>query len=118
MSDAKRVFLAPATFLENINGIGAFFYRGTVVDPAVISDDQAADLEAKGLIGLVDVEDGVPVVADVPEGVPDESWTVAQIDAYIVTEGITVPAGSNKGEKLRVILDVLAAREGRPDDLP
>jgi len=118
MSAGKRVFLAPATFIEGINGIGAFFYRGTVVDPNVISADDIAKLEANGIISTVEFEGETPVVADVPAGVPDESWTVAQIDAYIVQEGIAVPAGSNKGEKLRVILEALAAREADEGDLP
>jgi hypothetical protein len=88
-----------------VNGVGQFVYRGSAL-PGGLSDERVAALEAKGLVGALSTEDGVAVTPSVPEGDPSESWTVAQIDAYLVDHAL--PVTGRKSEKLAAIE---AARE-------
>ena len=43
-------------------------------------------------------------VVEIPGGVPDETWTVKQIDAYAEREGIDLGDASNKAEKLSAVI--------------
>jgi hypothetical protein len=100
----EKVVLADVLFLE-VNGVGMFVYRGSRL-PEGLSDERVAALETKGLAGVLPVEGGVAVTPVVPEGDPSESWTVAQIDAYLVDHAL--PVTGRKSEKLAAIE---AARE-------
>lgn len=110
---AELIFLAPSLFLE-VNGVGRYFFRGTEVPEEGLDPNVVRKLESLGHIGPREVEGGVVLEIEIPEGEPTSKWTVAQVDAYALREGIDLAGLATKAEKLRLLADVRETEAAPP----
>lgn len=85
----------------------AHIVRSGDVIPAGVDAAVLAKLVERRLIEKVEVAD------EIPEGVPSDKWSHAQLDAYAQREDIDFAGATKKDDKLAVIAKALAERAGQ-----
>lgn len=88
------------------DGSHVYLYQGAQV-PEGLRDGEAERFENEGL-AVRAIEPEVPVVpaaveTPLPEGEPDETWKVDQIEAYAASKDIDLSTVKLKAEKLDLI---------------
>lgn len=100
---AALIVKVPLVIAKAPNQADIYLYQGAVL-PTDLLAGEADRLLAEGFVDSVpDAEEiaapaGPAAVA--PDGLPDDSWKVEEIDAYAEAHGVTFAAGTKKAEKL------------------
>lgn len=99
---AALIVTAPLVLATALDGSHVYLYRGAGVPSEGLLPGEAERFESEGL-AVRAPESEVVVETALPEGVPDDSWKVEQIEAYAAANSIDLSTAKLKAEKLELI---------------
>lgn len=86
----------------------AHIYTNHSSGQVVTSDEPLDHLE--GVARWEHTEGDAPKTVDIPDGKPEEKWTVDQLKAYAEKHELDLGSAKNKGEILKAVEDAEAAK--------